>query len=288
MKKLFFVTVFFFICNISRSQFENTDIGARAIGLNGAFTSQSDNSLAVFYNPSGLGQMKYREVSVFYSPSPFGLSGISTAALTYAEPLKFGTLGLGIKTLGFDLYRETNVSLSYGNVFRGKIFYGINVNLYNLKIQNYNSASALGADIGAMAYITDFLKWGFFAKNFTGTKIGESKEKLSQVYKTGFTVQPRNDFNLIVEAEKDVRYPLSFKGGLEYFVNDFVDIRAGVGTAPTSFSGGITINYNIFQVDYAIYNHRDLGVTNQGSITINFGGNSARNLAREQLKNAFK
>ncbi len=48
------------------AQFENTDIGARAIGLNGAFTSQSNNSLAIFYNPSGLGQMKYREVSVFY------------------------------------------------------------------------------------------------------------------------------------------------------------------------------------------------------------------------------
>jgi len=288
MRKLLIVTLFIISSELSFAQFENTDIGARAIGLNGAFTSQSDNSLAIFYNPSGLGQMKYREVSVFYCPSPFGVSEIATAALTYAEPLKFGTLGIGLKTYGFELYRETSISLSYGNDFRGKIFYGLNANFYNLNIQNYNSASAFGADLGAMAYISDFLKWGFYAKNFTGTKIGESEEKLAQVYRTGFTVQPRNDLNFVLEVEKDVRYPLSFRGGMEYFINEYVDIRAGVGTEPTSFSGGITINYNIFQLDYAIYNYCDLGITNQGSITVNFGGNSARKLAREQLKNAFK
>jgi hypothetical protein len=139
-----------------------------------------------------------------------------------------------------------------------------------------------------MAYITDFLKWGFFAKNFTGSKIGESKEKLAQVYRTGFTFQPRNDFNLILEIEKDVRHPLSFRSGLEYSVNDYVDLRAGVGTKPTSFSGGISINYNLFQIEYAIYNYQNLGITNQGSVSVNFGGNSGRKLAKEQLKNAFK
>ncbi len=276
-----------FCAENSNAQFENTDIGARAAGLNGAFTSLSNNSLAIFYNPSGLGQLKYREVSVFYSPSPFGISEISTAALTYAEPLKFGTLGLGIRTYGFDLYRETNAILSYGNNFREKIFYGLNVNYYNLDIQNYNSASAFGADIGAMAYITDFLRWGFFAKNITGTKIGSSKEKLAQVYRTGLNAQPRNDINVILEFEKDVKYPLSVRGGMEYSVNDYADIRAGIGTEPTSFSGGITINYNIFQLDYAIYNYQDLGITNQGSLTVNFGGSKARDLAKEQLKKAF-
>ncbi len=40
-----------FAIKSSNAQFENTDIGARAIGLNGAFTSLSNNSLAVFYNP---------------------------------------------------------------------------------------------------------------------------------------------------------------------------------------------------------------------------------------------
>lgn len=277
-----------FVLKSSIAQFENTDIGARAIGLNGAFTSVANSSLAVFYNPSGLGQIKFREVSVFYNPSVLGLSEISTAALSYAEPLKIGTLGLGIKTYGFDLYRETNVIFSYGNNFSNRIFYGINFNFYNLKIQNYNSASTCGADLGVIVYTTNFLKWGFAAKNFTGALIGSTKQKIAQTYKTGFTVQPRSDFYLTLEIEKDVRYPLSFKSGLEYTINDFIDLRTGIGTQPTSFSGGIGINYNLLQIDFAISNYRDLGMTNQGSVTINFGGSKARKSAREQLDNSFK
>lgn len=280
-----FLTVFCIKCSFA--QFENTDIGARATGLGGAFTSLSNNSLAVFYNPSGLGQMNFREISVFYNPSPYGISEITSASLTFAEPLKFGTLGIGIKSFGFDLYRETSVNLSYGNVFKSKFFYGFNLNYYNLNIKNYNSAGTFGADIGALAYITPFLRWGFFAKNISGAKIGNSGEKLAQIYKTGITVQPGYDINLILEVEKDVKYPVSFRGGFEYFINDFIDIRTGIGTEPASFSGGISLNYNIFQIEYAFSNVNELGISNQGSVTINFGGNKARKNAQNRLKNSF-
>lgn len=287
MKKTIVILSVVFSVKCSLAQFENTDIGARATGLNGAFTSLSNNSLAVFYNPSGLGQMNYREISVFYNPSQFGINEISTSALTYAEPLKFGTIGAGFKTFGSDLYRETSVILSYGNVFKSKFFYGFNLNYYNLNIKNYNSSAAFGADAGILAYLTPFLRWGFFAKNFTGAKIGISGEKLSQVYKTGFTIQPGYDVNLILEVEKDVRYPLSFRGGFEYFINEYVDFRAGIGTEPSTFSCGIGVNYNIFQIEYSLNNYSELGISNQGSLTINFGGSKARKFAQDQIKKSF-
>lgn len=272
----------------SFAQFEFSNTGARAIGLNGAFTSLSDNSLAIFYNPAGLGQISFREVSAYYGPSLYGISEISTAAITYTEPMEFGTFGLGLKTYGFDLYRESELILSYGNNYRNKIFWGINLNYYNLIIQNYNSANALGADIGGLAYLTEFLRWGFFAGNITGSTIGESRQKITQIYRTGFTIQPKSDLNMILEFEKDVKFPLSFRGGLEYFVNEYVDLRAGIGTQPDTFSGGISFNYNILQLDYSITNHQDLGMTNQFSVTANFGGSKARENIRNKLKNSFK
>lgn len=287
MKNVMIVVISIVMIENCPAQFENTDLGARAVGLNGAFTSLSDNSLSVFYNPSGLGQMKYREVSVIYSPSPFGIPDISTSALTYAEPLKFGTFGLAIRNFGFDLYKETNVILSYGNGFKRKLFYGINLNYYYLSIKNYNSASTFGIDIGALAYVTDFLKWGFFAKNLSGSKIGVSEEKLARIYRTGVTVKPGEDFNIILEIEKDVKYPLSFRAGFEYSINKYAEIRSGIGTEPASFSGGISLNYKIFQIEYAIYNHNDLGITNTGTITLNFGGDEARKHAKQLLKSAF-
>ncbi|MCX7834033.1 MAG: conjugal transfer protein TraF [Ignavibacteria bacterium] len=276
-----FIFIFVFFIKVSLSQFEFTDIGARAAALNGAFTSISDNSLAVFYNPSGLGQMKFREISFFYSPAPYGISELSTTALSYAEPTKFGTFGLGVKSYGFDLYKEITGLISYGNSYRNRIYYGLSFNLYHLSIKNYNSATSFGVDIGAMAQITNFLKWGFFAKNLTGSKIGQSKERIAQVYKTGFAIQPRDDLKFIIETEKDVKYPFSFKGAFEYsiFITNTIgnmpgriDLRAGVGSEPTNFSAGIGLFLSLFQIDYAFKKHSDLGFTHQGTITINFGG----------------
>lgn len=272
-------------CN---AQFENIDLGARAVGLNGAFTSLSNNSLAIFYNPAGLGQIKYRDFSVFYNPAPFGLTELSTAAFTYAEPMKFGVLGAGLRTYGFDLYKETNILLSYGNSYKNRVFYGINMNFYHLNIQNYGSASSFGVDVGAMAYINKYLRWGFFGKNITGSTIGTSKEKIAQVYRTGLNYKPLNEVGLMLEIEKDVKYPVSVRAGFEYSLLDFIDLRAGVGSEPTSFTGGVGFNYSIFQLDYALYKSQDLGITHQGSLTINFGGSKARQESKVQLSKAFE
>ncbi|MBN1632945.1 MAG: hypothetical protein JW917_02120 [Ignavibacteria bacterium] len=285
--KYFILFILFLSANVSNAQFENTDAGARAAALNGSFTSIADNSIAVFYNPSGLAQLTNREVSFYYSPAPYGLSELSIASFSYAEPTKIGTFGAGVKTYGFDLYREITGLVSYGNSFRNKIYYGINLNFYHLNIKNYNSASSFGVDIGTMAYLTSFLKWGFFGKNLTGSKIGESKERITQVYRTGFTIQPRTDLLFALEMEKDVKYPFSFRAGFEYTIIEYIDIRAGIGSEPTNFSAGVGFSYSLFQIDYAIQNHPDLGFTHQGGLTINFGGLNAKKSARERLREVF-
>lgn len=282
------VILIIFTTKFSYAQFENIDMGARAVGLNGAFTSLSNNSLAIFYNPAGLGQLKYRDFSVFYNPAPFGLTELSSAAFTYAEPTKYGVFGSALRSYGFDLYKETGVMLSYGNGYKSRIFYGVNLNLYHLNIQNYGSATSYGIDVGAMAYINKYLRWGFFGKNLTGSTIGESKEKIAQVYRTGLNYKPLNEVNLLLEFEKDVKYPISVRAGFEYSLLDFVDLRAGVGNQPTTFSGGIGLNYGIFQLDYALYKSQDLGITHQGSLSVNFGGIKGRQESREQLRKAFE
>lgn len=288
MNKLFWGIIFFLSLEAGWAQFENVDLGSRPVALNGAFTSIADNSQAIFYNPSGLGQMYYREIAFFYSPAPYGLTELAIAALAYAEPTSYGTFGIGIKTYGFELYKELNVLLSYGNNYKDKIFYGLNLNFYNLKIENYNSASSFGLDFGAMAYLHKYVRWGFIAKNVTGAKIGESKEKIAQVYRTGFNFVPLQNVNLVLEVEKDVKYPLSFRSGIEYSVLDYVDLRFGVGSEPTVFAGGIGLSYNLFQIDYALTKSPDLGITHQGTLTVNFGGIAGKKKIRERIYTTFK
>ncbi len=282
------ILILIFWCNgASNAQFENTDIGAKPISLGGAFTSLSNNSSAIYYNPAGISQIPFREVSVFYSPAPFGIKELSYGALTYVEPTKYGAFGLAAKTYGFDLYREFTATFNYANNYKKRIYFGLNFNYYHLKIQNYGSASTVGVDAGLMAYLTDYLRWGFAALNVNRARIAQTKEKLPQVYRTGLSVQIRKDLNFVLDVEKDTRYNASVKSGVEFTLLDMVDLRAGAGTEPTRFSAGIGFYYSYLEVDYAFYNHQDLGLTHQASITINFGGKQGRKIIRESLSDAF-
>lgn len=273
---------------VNYAQFELLDVGAKPIALGGAFTSLANNSNAVYYNPAGLSQMPFREVSIFYSPAPFGLKELANGSVNFVEPTKFGAFGVSAKTYGFELYKEITVTASYSNNYKKKIYYGANVNFYNLKIQNYGSASTFGVDIGGLAYLTDFLRWGFAAFNLNRPKIGTQDDKLPQVYRTGISVQPRNELNFMLDVEKDTRYTTSVKAGIEYSLYDMIDLRAGIGTEPTKFSAGVGLYYSIFEIDYGFYNHQDLGLTHQGTITVNFGGEKTRKIIRNSLKDAFK
>lgn len=289
LRLIYIIILLFLSFRISYSQFELIDIGAKPISLGGAFTSLANNSNAVYYNPAGISQMPFREISIFYSPAPFGLKELANGSINYVEPTKFGAFGLSAKTYGFELYKEITATLSYANNYRKKIYYGANINYYNLKIQNYGSASTVGVDIGVLAYFTDFLRWGFSAYNLNRPSIGTQKDKLPQVYRTGLSVQLpfRNDVNFMLEAEKDTRYTASVKAGLEYTLYNMVNLRAGIGTEPSRFSGGIGFNYSLFEIDYGFYNHQDLGLTHQGTITINFGGDKGRKQMRNSLRDAF-
>ena len=273
---------------ISYAQFELIDIGAKPISICGAFTSLANNSNAVYYNPAGISQMLYREVSIFYSPAPFGLKELANGSVNFVEPTKFGAFGLSAKTYGFELYKEITVTATYSNNYKRKIYYGANINYYNLKIENYGSASTFGIDIGGLAYITDFLRWGFAAFNLNRPKIGTQEDKLPQVYRTGISVQPREDMNFVLDIEKDTRYTTSVKAGMEYSLYNMIDLRAGIGSEPTRFSAGIGFYYSIFGIDYGFYNHQDLGLTHQGTITINFGGEEGRKKMKHSLKDAFE
>ena len=284
----FIIVLLFVSFRLNYAQFELIDIGAKPISLGGAFTSLANNSNAVYFNPAGISQIPFREVSVFYSPAPFGLKELANGSVNYVEPTKFGAFGLSAKTYGFELYKEITVTATYSNNYKKKIFYGANINYYNLKIQNYGSASTFGIDIGGLAYLTDFLRWGFAAFNLNRPKIGTQDDKLPQVYRTGVSIQPRKELNFVLDVEKDTRYTASVKAGIEYSLYDMIDLRAGIGTEPTKFSGGVGLYYSIFEIDYGFYNHQDLGLTHQGTITINFGGAKNREIIRNLLKDAFK
>ena len=255
---------------LSLAGFERRDQGARPIGMGGAFVGVADNAWAVIFNPAGISQLRGGEISAFYSPQPFGLTELSLASFVFVHPTPFGSFGVSGNRFGFELYREVSGTFSYANSYREVFSYGININYNSLTIKNYGSASVIGVDLGLLATITSGLRWGFFASNLNAPTIGQSKEKLPQVYASGISYVPLNGLLIAVDVVKDIRYAAFVRGGLEYKPVDVVSLRVGAGSNPTKFSSGLGIRYSYVQFDYALTTHQDLGLSHHFSVTVNF------------------
>lgn len=251
----------------SRAQFEYSEFDATASGLGGAYVSISDKSTAVFCNPSGLGQLKSNDLSVFFSPSVYGMKEVSAAAITFSVPLGFGTMGAGIRSFGFDLYRESVLALSLGKGHGARVYWGITACLYSLAVQGYGSALTAGVDAGAMIRFSERLTGGFSVKNVTGSEISG---QIARTYATGISFKPDKMLTLVVDAEMDSRFPVTVKFGAEAEPAGNVRLRAGVCSFPVSYSAGAGLSYGSFDLDYSAFILEPLGITNSFGLSIRF------------------
>lgn len=265
---------------------EKLDVGARAIALGGAFTGLANSSATLFYNPAGAMLVPFREASFFYS-RPYGLQELDYLTFSYLEPSllprQYGAVGVSAKRYGFELYNETMFGLTYANSFEKKFLYGVTVNYQHTFIKSYGSAGAIGIDIGVLGLITETLTLGFAAHNLNAPRIGVSREELAQTYALGLSYKALSNFLIALDLEKDVRFPLSMKSGFEYRPVLAFSIRVGFSTEPSRFTGGFGVHYAMLDVDYAFATHRDLGMTNQLSVSLRFGEGATPEIAARAL-----
>jgi hypothetical protein len=244
--------------------------GARQNGLANSFAAVADDHWSPFYNPAGIAQINSRGFGVSYSPLPFGMKEFATGAISYNESFSFGNFGVTAQTYGFELYRENSFSITYANNFSQNFYAGIRVKYNTLSIQNYGSDSNFGIDLGFITHLGEVLKIGFAAVNLNRPTWGETKDKLPQIFRGGFSYFPIQNILLAFEIEKDVRYPFNLKFGLEYNFLEMFVLRFGYNNSPSKFAGGFGVSYSIFQINYAVSSHLDLGLTHLFGIDLKF------------------
>jgi hypothetical protein len=94
-------------------------------------------------------------------------------------------------------------------------------------------------------------------------RIGATAEPLPQIQMLGVSYEFSKSSRLLIEWEKDIRYPFSFKGGCEQRFFGFLSLRFGVSTNPDKFSFGIGASQSFVEFSYATYSHAQLGWTHQ-------------------------
>src|SRR5581483_2209037 len=125
-----FLLSYFLFLSPARAAFQNDGWGARPVGMAGAFTALSDDANAPLYNPAGLTQVQWNEVSAMYARLFTGLtlySGndstggdtvhLDESYLAYvSKNSKLGSFGLSWSNFNTThLYREDTVTLSYAH-----------------------------------------------------------------------------------------------------------------------------------------------------------------------------
>ncbi|MBN1352325.1 PorV/PorQ family protein [candidate division KSB1 bacterium] len=194
-------------------EFISTGVGARGLGMGGAYVAICTDVTAGYWNPAGLIGLKYPQVMLMHASRFSGIVKYDYAA--FALPAgRFSSLGISMIRLGVDdipitalanadlplsetnrPYIEKMVSdaeyafyLSYAKAVVGRFSYGANIKLIRKSVGE-NSAWGIGFDFGVLLNPIANLRFGANLQDGTTTLLAwdtNRKELISPTLKIGF------------------------------------------------------------------------------------------------------
>jgi hypothetical protein len=242
---------------------------ARADAL-GHSTTASASASGVHANPAARAATS-DATAVFYARQNFGLAALRYGASHVTVPFSWGTVSTGASTFGFDDYREVHLSGGYarsvGFGTSRRVLIGIAARYYHTSISGYGSAQAVGANLGIMVRLLRSLRLGAHATNLNGPSLVDG-EPLPRTLAVGLSYRALEQMRVLVDAFKDVRFPLSVRGGLEVRPVSLLALRAGITTAPVRFTGGAGVRLGRLQANIAMEQHQVLGWSPSASLRV--------------------
>ena len=242
-RKLFFVAGLLLLLSVPATgakyagQFLSLGVGARALGMGGAFVAVADDVTACFWNPSGLSRLGQRELCLMHAET-FG-SLLNQDFLAAAFPLARGD---GRSAVAFSLQRlggggvkitdlekgggqisDTNLVVllkeeshadyalfvSYSHQMRPQFFWGANLKLIYSDVVTA-SAYGIGADLSIMARPYPFLTLGVNLMDLTSSLLfydNGTTETINPTTKLGMAISHEiQDFSLLFATDADLRY----------------------------------------------------------------------------------
>lgn len=237
-------------------------IGARGVALGNATTAVNDYEWALFSNPASLSSEK-KKVG-FYGLRYYGLAELTDISSFLSFPTKVGVAAIGLHRYGGDDYSETRIRVAYKNAW--KLFHvGVLLNYNHITFggENYGSGGALTMDIGVAAKLSSNLWLGAKAANANrGSYNFEAyDEALYQDLSMGLSYQLAEKALFSLDMVKDVRFPVSWRAGVEMDVVNSLVGRIGVTTEPVTYSYGIGYELDMWSINLAIQQHKELGTS---------------------------
>jgi hypothetical protein len=242
--------------------------GARRIALGGAFMGLGGDFWSLSGNPAALAGLEGPTAGI-YLERRFMLSQLNHGAFGFAMPFQTKHyFGLDASGFGFASYSENRVGLAYATTFAEKFSLGVKANYSRTSIENYGGAGAFHIDAGFHAKVTKTFSAGFRVFNANQAWLNKiAGERMPTIYTFGMAWQPSEKALMVVDVEKNVNYPISVRGGVEYAFNKYLRARVGMSSAPVSFTAGLGVEVKKLKIDFASSYHQQLGFTPHLSLT---------------------
>ena len=270
--------------------FNDIGVGARPLGLGGAFVALADDSNAANYNAAGLAYVNNIHLGATYAQRFSGLVNYSIIA-SIIPVGRVGTIGADVGFLSEDsgIYNEQTFRFSYAKTIIKQIGIGVNLKYFGTSYDDANesvkenpyfaqiSSSAFSFDIGMMAKPTNSLHIGISAENLAPADISISDEEtdtIPQNIRAGIVYRLESIAAMSVQGEaisNVLKNTLAIvelnardgvvttRGGVEVWINNAIAIRGGFGmisddnSATTVNLGGsakVPIGGTALQIDY--------------------------------------
>lgn len=235
--------------------------GAKSAAMGGAGVALTDIHSA-FSNQAGLAFLS--ETSILATAERrFLLDDLQTFSLAAAYPAgRSGAFGLTLHYFGFEIYNEKRIGLAYArSLIEDRLAIGAQFLFLNTQIQEYGSKGNVTFELGLTSKVNSQVTIGVHVFSPARVELVD-QEFLPTVFNIGLGYMPSEKVTFLLEAEKDVDFPIRARAGLEYFVVKPLAIRIGAATNPTLLSFGVGLNLgNGLGIDLSSYYHQWLGFT---------------------------
>ncbi len=253
------------------ARFNDIGVGARPLGLGGAFVALADDSNAPNYNAAGLGYIDAIQAGATYAQRFNGL--ITYNAIGGVIPLGgAGVIGANIGILAEDseIYREQTLRLAYGNAVLKQIAIGATLKLFSTSFDEANefvsenpyftqtSASAVSFDVGVIAKPATGLSLGVSAENLLPANMSISElhtdsvprhiragvayrlESIAEMSAQGEVVSNLLKSSLVIVEVANRSSEMHVRAGAELWLNKAIAVRGGYGVASNRTGGSGT------------------------------------------------
>ncbi len=213
-------------------------VGARSNSLSGASVTLSD-TWSAFHNVGAAAEIKEVSLGAYYD-ARFLQKELQNQAISAILPIKKGVFTFGTQLFGYEQYRHSRTGVGYALQLSDKFSAGIQTNLHYLRLNsNYGSTLTATAEAGFKAKLSEKWSFGFAVTNIGRQIVSVSEDRLTTLMRFGVNYSPSKVIQVLAEVEKDVNYPIVFKGAVEYHPVPSFFLRGGAQNGPNNFAFGL-------------------------------------------------